>query len=132
MKQSKFSMDGNKPEIEINKPGDVKFWQRPNVSLVLYLLFLAGMWFMWQSASQLAQEEIPYSQFLKYLEQDQVEKAVVTENLILGSLMIKDAKSGKPRAFATVPLPNNELARMMEKHGVEYTVRHETHWLSSI
>ena len=132
MKQSKFSVDPNKPDIEINKPGNVKFWQRPNVSLVLYLLFVAGMWFMWQSASQLAQEEIPYSQFLKYLEQDQIEKAVVTENLIQGSLKIKDGKTGAPRAFVTVPLPNNELARMMEKHGVEYTVRHETHWLSSV
>lgn len=132
MKQSKFSVDPNKPDIEINKPGEMKFWQRPNVSVVLYLLFIAVMWYMWQSASQLAQEEIPYSQFLKYLEKDQVDKAMVSETLIQGSLKVKNEKTGKPRAFVTIPLADNELAQLMEKHGVEYTVRHETHWLSSV
>jgi cell division protease FtsH len=80
----------------------------------------------------MVQAEIPYSQFLQYLEQDKIDKAVVTENLIDGTLKIKDEKTGKPRRFLTVPLPNNELAQLMEKHGVEYTVRHETHWASSM
>jgi cell division protease FtsH len=132
MKQTRFNVTPNKPDIEINKPGEVKFWQRPNVTLVLYVLFFAAMWFMWQSGSRLAKEEIPYSQFLTYLQQDQVDKVVVTENIIQGSLKIKDEKSGKEKEFITVLLPNNELAQQMEKHGVEYTVRHETHWLSNV
>jgi len=132
MKQTKFDLGLKRPDIEVNKPGRVSFWRRPEVNLVLYLLFLAAIWSLWQSADRMAQAEIPYSQFLQYLEQGRVDKAVVTENLIGGTLKINDEKTGKPREFVTVPLSNNELAQLMEKHGVEYTVRHETHWLSSL
>ena len=52
MKQSSFSVNPNKPDIEINKPGEVRFWQRPNVTLVLYLLFFAAMWYLWQSGKK--------------------------------------------------------------------------------
>ena len=124
-------MELKKPDIELNKPHEIKFWQRPGVSAVLYVLFLTVLWFSWQSASKMVKEEIPYSQFLKYLGQDQVEKAVVTENMIQGTLKIKDP-DGAPKPFVTVPLPNNKLALLMEKHGVEYTVRHESHWLSGV
>ncbi|MGM8226235.1 ATP-dependent zinc metalloprotease FtsH [Cellvibrio sp. ARAG 10.3] len=125
-------MNQKAPDIEINKPEKTPFQRRPSVNLILYLLFFAAIWFMWQSTSRMLQEEIPYSQFLKYVEQDQVDKAVVTENLIRGTLKLKDEESGKPRVFATVPLPNNELAQLMEKHEVEYTVRYESHWFSSL
>ncbi len=124
-------MDLKKPDIEVNKPDKVNFWRRPNIALVIYLLTLSAVWFMWQTAAQMTKEEIPYSQFLKHLQQEQVEKAVVTETLIQGTLKIKDL-DGKPRPFVTVPLPNNELAQLMEKHGVEYTVRHESHWLNNV
>ena len=124
-------MDLKKTGIEINKPDKLSYWRRPNIALVIYLLTFSFVWFMWQASSEMVKEEIPYSQFLKYLDQDQVEKAVVTENLIQGTLKIKDA-DGKPRAFLTVPLLDNELAQLMEKHGVEYTVRHESHWLSNV
>jgi len=132
MKRTKLDLGLKRPDIEVNKPGGMKFWHRPEVNLVLYLLFLAAIWSLWQSADRMAQAEIPYSQFLHYLEKGKVDKAVVTENLIDGTLKIKDEKTGKSREFVTVPLPNNELAQLMEKHGVEYTVRHETHWLSSV
>jgi cell division protease FtsH len=132
MKQTKFDVGPKKPDIEVNKPTKVKFWQRPEINLVLYLLFFAAMFYLWQSSTTLEQQEIPYSQFLQYLEQNQVDKAVVTENLITGTLKLKDEKTGKPREFITVPLPNNELAQLMEKHGVQYTVRHESHWLGTL
>jgi cell division protease FtsH len=132
MKQTRFDLGLKRPDIEVNKPGGMTFWRRPEVSLMVYLLFLAAVWWLWHSADRMVQAEIPYSQFLQYLEQDQVDKVVVTENLINGTLKINDEKSGKPREFVTVPLANNELAQLMEKHGVEYTVRHETHWLGSV
>jgi cell division protease FtsH len=132
MKQTKFDLGLKRPDIEVNKPNGMKFWRRPEASLVLYLLFLWSVWLLWQSADRMVKAEIPYSQFLQYLQQDKVDKAVVTENLIDGTLKIKDEKTGKPREFVTVLLPNNELAQLMEKHGVEYTVRHESHWLSSV
>lgn len=132
MKLTKFEINPKKPEIEINKPGNLKFWQRRNVGLVIYLLLLVGMWFSWQSGVRMMQEEIPYSKFLQHLEKNEIDKAVVTDNMINGTLKIKDEKSGKPVEFMTVPLADNELAQMMEKHGVEYSVRHESHWLSTV
>ncbi|MGA9031715.1 MAG: ATP-dependent zinc metalloprotease FtsH [Sulfuricaulis sp.] len=132
MKPAKFDVGPKKPDIEVNKPAKTKFWQRPDVNLILYILFFAAMFYLWQSSTTMEQQEIPYSQFLQYLEQNQVDKAVVTENLITGTLKLKDEKTGKPREFITVPLPNNELAQLMEKHGVQYTVRHETHWLGTL
>jgi cell division protease FtsH len=129
MKRTKLDLGLKRPDIEVNKPGEMKFWRRPEVNLVLYLLFLAAIWSLWQSADRMAHAEIPYSQFLQYLEQDKVDKAVVTENLIDGTLKIKDEKSGKLRIFNTVPLPNIELAQLMEKHSVEYIVSTDTHQL---
>lgn len=133
MTQNRFNLDTKKPDIEINKPGPKPggFWQRPNVLLVLYLLVFAVSWYLWQSVSRQAMEEIPYSQFLSYLDQEMVDKAVVTETLIRGTLKTED-KTGKPREFITVPLADSDLAQLMEKHGVEYVVRHESHWLGTV
>jgi hypothetical protein len=36
-KQSGFHFGPKQPDIEVNKPHEVKFWQRPNVALVLYV-----------------------------------------------------------------------------------------------
>jgi len=40
MGQERFNLGMKKPDIEVNKPAKVKFWQQPNVSLVLYVLFI--------------------------------------------------------------------------------------------
>ena len=73
MKKARMDLEKKKPGVEINKPPGDGPWQRPNAQLALYLLMFALMWFWWQSDLRVAQEEIPYSQFLKYLEQDQVD-----------------------------------------------------------
>ncbi|MGD2171180.1 MAG: ATP-dependent zinc metalloprotease FtsH [Gammaproteobacteria bacterium] len=132
MKLPGFKLRPREPEIEINKPANLKFWQRPNVGLVIYLLVLAGMWFSWQSGVRMIHEEIPYSQFLNLLEQDKIDKAVVNDSQITGILKSKDKKSGKPVEFITVPLADNHLAQLFQKHGVEYSVQHQSHWLSTI
>ncbi len=135
MKQTKFDVGGKKPDIEVNKPekpSKMRFWQRPDVALVLYVLFFIAMIYVWQYSSGVAQTEIPYSQFLQYLDNNQVGKAVVTDNLISGDLTINDPKTGKPRSFVTVPLQNNTLAQLLKKHGVQYTVLHQSHWLDTL
>jgi len=132
MKQTKFDVGSKKPDIEVNKPekpSKMKFWQRPDVVLVMYVLFFIAMIYVWQYSSGVAQTEIPYSQFLQYLDRNQVENAVITDNLISGKLTIHDPKTGKPRSFVTVPLQNNALAQLLQQHGVQYTVEHQSHWL---
>ena len=130
MKLNLFAAGSKKPDIEVNKPDDTKFWQRPYFTILLYIFLFASIWFVWRTADNLALSEIPYSQFLKYLEEEQIEKAVVSDSLISGTLKLKDETTGKQKEFSTVPLMNNELALLMEKHGVEYTVKQESKWLS--
>jgi cell division protease FtsH len=133
MKQSRFDPRGKRPDIEVNKPEEPKGpWRGPEVSAVIYLVLLACMWFLWNSGDRAARTEIPYSRFLQHLKQDEVVDAVVTGNLIRGTLEISDEKTGAPQKFVTVLLPNNELAQLMEAHGVEYTVRNESNWLGTL
>jgi cell division protease FtsH len=132
MKKNRMDLEKKKPGVEINKPPENASWQRPDLRLALYLLLFSVLWFWWQSDLRVAQEEIPYSQFLKYLEQDQVDKVLVEDSFIQGTLKLKDEKSGKPRVVVTVPLANNELAGMLEQHSVEYAVRHDSHVLASV
>jgi len=110
----------------------VKFWRRPNIVLGIYLLMFTVMWYLWQSTTRLEQEEIPYSQFLAYVQQGEIEKAVVTDKLISGTLKATDQHTAKPKNFVTVPLPDTELAQLLESHGVEYTVRRDSNWLGNL
>ena len=130
MKKTNF-LGNKKPEIELNKTNKpVKFWQNPNFTFWAYLFFILISFQFYQNYRQARQEEIPYSEFLQYLEKKEVAEAVVTDKLITGVLTIKDKKTNKPRRFITVPLSwNNDLAKTLEKQGVRYTVRLNSDWL---
>jgi len=131
MKETNFTIgNGKKPEIEINKTTNEKFWQNPNFTFWMYVLFILISFQFYQGYLQARQEEIPYSDFLTYVKQHQVAEAVVTDRVITGALTLKDEKTGKPRHFITVPLMwNNDLAMTLEQNGVKYTVRQNTNWL---
>lgn len=114
-----------KPDIEINKPGKQPFWNDPRYNWIAYLLlaFLILSW--WQSYQEKAQQELPYNQFLEYLEQGKVEKVVVSDKKITG-LLRAETPDGKPRPFTTIPLWDEKLAEKFKEHGVEVVVRPET------
>jgi cell division protease FtsH len=133
MKKNDFSLGGNdnKPEIEINKTTKRKFWQNTNFTLIMYLLFIFFSFQVWQDYQEAKREEIPYSEFLQYIDKKEVAEAVVTDKLIRGSLTIKDERTSQPRKFITVPLLNMDLATLLEKQGVKYTVRQSSDWLSN-
>jgi len=133
MKKNDFFLNGNgdKPRIEINKTTRQKFWQNPGFTLVIYLLFIFFSFQMWQSYKEAKREEIPYSEFLHYVDNKEVAKAIVTDKLIQGTLTINDESTNKPRQFITVPLWNDNLAILLEKQGVKYEVRQNSDWLSN-
>jgi ATP-dependent Zn protease len=96
MAKQDFSLgDKNKPQIEINKSTKQKFWQSPNFTLLMYLLFILLSFQFWQGYQQTKREEIPFSQFLQYVEKKQIQEAVVTDKVISGTLKIKDEATGK-------------------------------------
>ncbi|MGZ4960870.1 MAG: ATP-dependent zinc metalloprotease FtsH [Methylomonas sp.] len=108
----------NKPE-EGNKP---KFWLYAILG-ILVLSLLAG-------GEKPHGKEIPYSQFLSLVSDDKVDKAVVTQHFINGSLKEEDKKIGQ--YFFTIPLWDQALTKNLQDHKVEYVVRSGDNWLSNI
>ncbi len=131
MKKTDFTLgSGKKPDIEINKTTHEKFWQNPNFTFWLYLIFILISFQFYQGYQQARQQEIPYSEFLAHVQNQEVAEAVVTDKVITGTLTLKDKKTDKPRRFITVPMMwNNDLAMTLEKQGVKYTVRQNANWL---
>jgi len=131
MKKTNFTLgNGKKPDIEINKTTNEKFWQNPNFTFWLYLIFILVSFQFYQSYQQARQQEIPYSEFLTHVQKHEVAEAVVTDRVITGTLTLKDEKTNQPRRFITVPMMwNNDLAMTLEKQGVKYTVRQNSNWL---
>jgi cell division protease FtsH len=91
--------------------------------LIFIVVFLALSFF--NQAAELSHEEIPYSEFLKRVNDNQVEQVVVTEKYLVGKL-----KNGEP--FMTYPLWNAELAEKLEQKEVEYLVRNQQSWLGNL
>jgi cell division protease FtsH len=131
VKKREFKKGDKRPDIEINKPADRKFWQQPQFTLWAYILFVVLSFYLWQGYFEAKQEEIPYSQFLSYLDKNEVATVVVTDKYINGTLSLKDKKTGQPVSFITVPLWNNDLAKNLESHGVKYSVRAGSNWLGN-
>ncbi len=111
-------------EDEINHPSEKSTGSNGlrwlAIALGIFLIFSVI-----NKSTELSHEEIPYSQFLKAVKDNQVTNVVVTEKYMLGKL-----KEGEP--FMTFPLWNEELAELMETHNVEYVVRRSESWLSNI
>lgn len=75
-------------------------------------------------------QEIPYSQFLTLVNADKVDKAVVTQHFINGSLKQADKELGEH--FFTIPLWDEPLTKNLQDHKVEYVVRSGDNWLSNL
>ncbi|AEG01650.1 ATP-dependent zinc metalloprotease FtsH [Methylomonas methanica] len=75
-------------------------------------------------------KEIPYSQFLSLVNDNKIDKAVVTQRFINGTLKAEDKKIG--RHFFTIPLWDESLTKNLQEHKVEYVVRSGDNWLSNI
>ncbi len=133
MSKSNFSLGGDdhKPKIEINKTSNPKFWQNPNFTLIMYLLFIFFSFQVWQGYQEVKRSEIPYSEFLQRVQKKEVAEAVITDKLIQGTLTAKDERTNQPKKFITVPMWNMDLATLLEKQGVKYSYRQSSDWLSN-
>ena len=130
-KLSSYRARDSKPDIEINKSTEHKYWQRPEFTLLVYALFVFASLYFWQASAVPRRRAIPYSEFLQYVEQGKVSEAVVTDKMIVGTLSEHDPKTNQSIRFSTVPLWNNELAKDLAQHGVKYSVRENNDWLAN-
>jgi len=119
-----------KPDIEINRPQKVPFWQDPRFNWIAYFLLALLLLSLWQNYNQVRQLEIPYNQFLEYVDQGRVEKVVIEEKKITGFLKAEQPEE-EPQPFVTIPLWDDKLAEKLKQHGVEFIVRPQTtNWLA--
>jgi len=132
MEKTNFQGNSKKPEIDVNKPPERKFWQKQGPFSIWYFIITLLLLYLFQSSMQVKKEQIPYSQFQEYLAQDQIAECVIREKFITGTLKSMDVKTGKPGRFITVPLYNADLANELEQHGVKYSVAVESHFLSNL
>ncbi len=129
MEKTDFNINTKEPEIQVNRPPERKLWQRKGPFSVWYFIVMFFLFYLFQSSLQIKRQEIPYSQFKKYLQTGQISECVIKQNLIAGTLKIVDQKTGKPRRFITVRLRDDQLAKALDQHGVKYRAVVEDHFL---
>ncbi|CCE25280.1 ATP-dependent zinc metalloprotease FtsH [Methylotuvimicrobium alcaliphilum] len=118
------------PEKEINAP------EKPdkNDKLTRYLLIGLGLlmiFSIFNQATELQKDELPYNQFLELVKNNKIQRAVVTEKTITG-LIKPDTPSDSPQHFMTIPLWDEHLAETLAEHNVDYIVRSGESWLGNI
>ncbi|MDD2722944.1 MAG: ATP-dependent zinc metalloprotease FtsH [Methylovulum sp.] len=72
--------------------------------------------------------EISYSQFLNDVKSAKIDKAIVTERFISGTIK-PDKANAQPQQFLTVPLWQTDLAKLLQENNVDYVVRSGENWL---
>ncbi|WP_150048944.1 ATP-dependent zinc metalloprotease FtsH [Methylomonas rhizoryzae] len=97
---------------------------------VIYVLALVLLATLMAGGEKPQGREIPYSQFLSLVNADKVDKAVVTQRFINGTLKDDDKQIGK--YFFTIPLWDESLTKHLQDHKVEYVVRSGENWLGNI
>ncbi len=132
MKKTNYQTGQKKPPLEVNRPVEKKFWQKQGHFSFWYFIAVMIVFYLFQSSLQVKRQEIPYSQFQKYLEQGQISECVIREKIITGTLKIKDEKTDQPRHFITVPLYNSDLLEKLDQHGVKFTVALENHFFRDL
>ncbi|MDP2100257.1 MAG: ATP-dependent zinc metalloprotease FtsH [Methylobacter sp.] len=118
------------PERELNKPQDKSNGFRWGKILFFTGLFILALMFI-SSIQDVQRDEISYSQFIKLVKDEKIDKAVVTERFITG--VIKPDEPGQAtKNFMTVPLWQNDLAQMLAQNKVDFVVRSTDNWLSNL
>lgn len=108
--------------------------QEPNQSPMRTILIVLGVMVIlsiFTNIQSFQQNEIPYNKFLQLVDQNKIEKAVVTEKAITG-LIKPEQESSSLKPFVTIPLWDEQLAEKLTEHQVEYIVRSSESWLSNL
>ncbi len=135
MEKSNFGIGKKEePPIEINKPESEprNFWQRPDFTLLLYVIFMLVSLYFWRGMAEVQPQHLAWSEFLDKLNASEVSEVYVTDKYILGTLRESDPLTGEPKRIITVPLKDSELNRLLEEHKVKVMVEPPgSNWLSN-
>ncbi|MGD0959109.1 MAG: ATP-dependent zinc metalloprotease FtsH [Methylomonas sp.] len=126
LKRWRESFSKPTPEAE-GQSGDAN---RNQPRFFLYLLLGILVLSFLSSGERIQGEEIPYNQFISWVNDNKIERAVVTQRFITGTLKVADEKIGK--TFYTIPLWDQGLVKNLQDHQVEYLVRSGDNWLNNL
>ncbi len=76
-------------------------------------------------------ETIRYSEFKRYVMENQVKELVLRPEQITGTLL-KDEQGRADRPFVTVRVDDPELVRLLDEKGITYTGRRSSKWLTGL
>lgn len=124
------ALSKQEPERELNKPLNLSNSSRWGKIIFFTGLFILMLIFI-NSAQDVQRDEISYSQFIKLVKDEKIDKAVVTERFITGVIK-PDEPEQTGKNFMTIPLWQNDLAQMLEQNKVDFVVRSADNWLSNL
>lgn len=76
-------------------------------------------------------DEISFGQFMTYVKEAKIERAIVTDRYITGFIKPEKPDDG-PKPFVTVPLWQTDLAELLTQNKVDFVVRPSEGWLTGI
>ena len=119
------------PDARITKsPGDNGTAGKES-RLIWYVLLSLIFLSLFNNIGLRQQNEIPYSQFISYVKEGKIEKAVVTDRYITGVIKA-DKPEEAPKPFNTIPLWQPDLSGLLTEHKVSFVVRPGEGWLTGI
>lgn len=106
---------------DLEKKGKIFFVVLITIIVISYLNSLDGK----------HQDEISYGQFMTYVKEAKIERAIVTDRYITGFIK-PDKPEANPKPFVTVPLWQPDLAELLAQNKVDFVVRPSEGWLTGI
>ena len=118
-----------KEEPKISKDPDDAIVRQGKIFFFVLLAIVAVAYF--NSLGGRHQDEISYGQFMAYVKDAKIEKAIVTDRYITGFIK-PDKPEDPPKPFVTVPLWQPDLAGLLSQNKVDFVVRPSEGWLTGI
>ena len=108
-------------------PGRRKF----NFSFWYFLMALLALSLVHDYFMARQVNNIPYSEFKKYVAEGKVDKLKLKPQQITGTLT-EDSKGRKDQPFVTVRVDDPELVKLLDGKNIDYTGHYESKWLANL
>jgi cell division protease FtsH len=121
----------DKPEVKVSTGQEEHEKQAKNRKFWLFVLLTIFLISFLNNLGGKLQDEISYGEFIAYVKDAKIEKAIVTDRYITGFIKPEKPES-TPKPFITVPLWQPDLAGLLSQNKVDFVVRPSEGWLTGI
>lgn len=81
--------------------------------------------------SMFSVKTIPYSEFLRLVQENQVEEVAISDNIIQGKLVASESNSGGAELFRTVRV-DSEISSLLKENGIRFTGKIESNFFRDL